>query len=646
MDGVGFKLHHEILDLNGHFKARITAECNEVFVDVDTLNLSRAEERKLYVRRLADKLDMPAERIDAELDQIVAKVAAEARRRAKQAEAEQAKADPLADTPKEILAEAHAMLAGSNLIDRIAADIETIGVVGERQTALLVYLIGTSRKLARPLAAVIQAASAAGKSFLLRQIASLFPPEEVLSAHSITAEALYYMPPGSLSHKFVVSGERVGARSGDDEAEPASKAFREMVADGQLTKLVTAKDEKGQLVTRHIVQPGPIAYCESTTASQLFDEDATRMLLLTLNESPEQTAAVQARLAAEAAGQGPEPEQQAYIREIHRTAQRLLRSDLSVLVPFAGRLRLPSGKIACRRAYSQLLSVIQAVAFLHQKQRRIEKRGEREYIIAEPADYAIAAELLRPVLARLFDPLPSNSRKLLAVIEANAEAGHTFTRDDLVEWSGVSYREVVRRLGPLTCAGYLSEDRSTKPYRLRRTGKSVPGLAELGLPAAEHLVDNRSTQGEQGRPPASSPENPAECAQVLENAQHDYAASRLPKPAAMSESAANGNIRQAPCLIIKPSNNKDLRPNGEKLGEREGDTSTGGERGMSPFVDNFANSQGEPALFGSAEDLEILDRAERSPSLADWQRAERQAAALRTQACGKERETGKRQREV
>lgn len=104
-----------------------------------------------------------------------------------------------------------------------------------------------------------------------------------------TDQVFYYMEEGSLQHKVVISGERLHEHRGKDgEAQDNTKAFREMVGSGYLRKAVTIK-VGGELTSKIIEQPGPIAYIESTTATAIQDEDATRLLPLVTDESAEQT---------------------------------------------------------------------------------------------------------------------------------------------------------------------------------------------------------------------------------------------------------------------------------------------------------------------------------------------------------------------
>ena len=79
-------------------------------------------------------------------------------------------------TPEE-RAEAIAFLKSPNLVDRVAETFEACGLVGEEVNRLAAYLACTSRKLARPLAVIIQSTSAAGKSTLIKCVSGVHHPD-------------------------------------------------------------------------------------------------------------------------------------------------------------------------------------------------------------------------------------------------------------------------------------------------------------------------------------------------------------------------------------------------------------------------------------------------------------------------------------
>lgn len=252
------------------------------------------------------------------------------------------------------------VLKSENLFEQISTDIAEIGIAGEEHLRLMLYIIMTSRLLDKPLSAIIQGASSSGKSYTLETVAKLIPPEAVVQAHDFSEQALYYLPQGSLKHKVVIAGERLhkkGSKSG--QARDNSKAFREMVGSGVLRKAVTVKGADGKFITEMITQEGPIAYLESTTATTINDEDATRLLPLVTDESAEQTEAVTEAMRQEDKGRTvSEPEQQAII-ERHHTMQRLLK-PVTVRIPYIDSISLPTNNIATRWTFGHLRSMIKS----------------------------------------------------------------------------------------------------------------------------------------------------------------------------------------------------------------------------------------------------------------------------------------------
>ena len=167
-------------------------------------------------------------------------------------------------------------------------------MAGEKELAATVYLIGTSRLLPNPLAAIVQGPSSSGKSYVVKRASSLFPPEAVIMATQLTPQALFYMQPGSLVHRFIVAGER--SRLENDDTAEATRALREMLSEGRLSKLLPIKTD-GRPETVLVEQDGPIAYIETTTLTKLFSEDANRCILLSSDERPEQTRRILSTLA-------------------------------------------------------------------------------------------------------------------------------------------------------------------------------------------------------------------------------------------------------------------------------------------------------------------------------------------------------------
>jgi DNA primase len=143
---------------------------------VDTLDLYQAKARAAFARCAASELRVDEVVIQHDLGRLLLKLEQLIEERAKAAETPQVTA-PAKMSPEDTAA-ALAFLRDPQLLTRIVADIERVGLVGEPSNALVAYLACISRKLSNPLAVLIQSTSAAGKSTLMDTILSLIPEED------------------------------------------------------------------------------------------------------------------------------------------------------------------------------------------------------------------------------------------------------------------------------------------------------------------------------------------------------------------------------------------------------------------------------------------------------------------------------------
>ena len=101
-----------------------------------------------------------------------------------------------------------------DLLGRVTDAFTTLGVVGEQESSLVTWLTLTSRLSDRPLGAVIQSSSSAGKSTLADAALALIPQEHKVAYSAMTGQALYYLgehrpgPQGALHRRG--RGRRLG----------------------------------------------------------------------------------------------------------------------------------------------------------------------------------------------------------------------------------------------------------------------------------------------------------------------------------------------------------------------------------------------------------------------------------------------------
>ncbi|MGH7261568.1 MAG: hypothetical protein ACREI9_12960 [Nitrospiraceae bacterium] len=295
-------------------------------------------------------------------------------------------------------------LKNPRLTECIVEDFRKCGLVGERATVLTAYLAAISRKLSEPLAVLIVARSGAGKSALQDALCAFVPPEEAVRVTRLTGQALFYKDPYSLQQKVLAIAE-------DEGALQAVYSLRNLASEQHLSIAATRTDPNtGKLHTEHYEVYGPVVIVLTTTSPEAFDEETrSRFVQLTMDESVEQTKAILERQRHRYTLAGVmEQATSEQVRRLHHNAQRLLR-PLKVVNPFMEYLTYPTERLLFRREQQKYLSLMNAIALLHQQQREtkreVEGDVEVEYVEVTVADVALANQLAKDVLARALDEL-------------------------------------------------------------------------------------------------------------------------------------------------------------------------------------------------------------------------------------------------
>ena len=475
---------------------------------VDTLDLYVARARTAFIEQAAKELGCDADTVKRDVGAVL--LALEGLVAARASDGPAAEAAPDTSTMSEAACEAAlALLTDPQLVDRLVADLEATGVVGEATNALVAYLAATSRLLPAPLAVIIQSASAAGKTSLMEAVLALVPPESKVQYSAMTGQALFYLGEADLKHKVLAIVEEEGAAR-------ASYALKLLQSEGQLTIASTGKDPvTGRLVTETYHVEGPVAIVLTTTALDVDEELLNRALVLTVDESAAQTRAIHRRqrdrrtldgLLARATRD--------HLLALHRDAQRLLR-PLAVVNPYAPTLTFVDGRTRTRRDHEKYLTLIDAIALLHQHQREIRtvRRGDQEipYVEVTPADIALANRLAAAVLARGLDELPPQTRRCLVALDAwlaaECRPDRRFTAREARAATGLGPTQMKRHLARLVELEYAVVHRA--PYGMGVTYElcydasdgtdAPPALAESLATPADPTYDSSRSGG--GRPP-------------------------------------------------------------------------------------------------------------------------------------------------
>lgn len=500
---------------------------------VDTLDLYSARARGVFCRQAAGELGAAEELIARDLGRVLLACEERAEEAVRLA---QAPTDPevvLSDAELEAALE---LLRDPRLVERIVGDFAAAGMVGEETNCLVGYLAAVSRKLDRPLAVVVQSSSAAGKSALQDAVLGFVPDEQRVSFSAMTGQSLFYMGETDLAHKVLAVAEEEGA-------ERASYALKLLQSEGELSIASTGKDgTSGRLVTHTYRVKGPVAIFLTTTAVDVDEELLNRCIVLSVDEEREQTRAIHARQRERETLDGLVAERRRRsVLKVHQDAQRLLE-PVAVVNPFATRLAFSDARIRTRRDHVKYLTLIRAIALLHQHQRPRRSTtvdGQAvSYIEATREDIVLANRLANRVLGRSLDELPPGARRLLDALErlVTAAAGERgvsrervrFTRRELRERLGLGDTQLKVHLARLVSLELVHAHRGAHGayvYELAwnsndtaADGVLLPGLIDPDQPGIEHGydTDRSGPAGDRsggGRPPVgrrSGPGRPGE----------------------------------------------------------------------------------------------------------------------------------------
>jgi len=500
--GLAKNLSHELLKVN------VLVSCGDLF-HVDTLDLYSARQRAAFTKQASEELQLKEETLRRDLgrvllelekrqDELIRKALSPEKQQAQMSESEQA--------------EALTLLRDPQLLDRILEHFAACGVVGEETNKLVGYLAAVSRHLEAPLAVVLQSSSAAGKSSLMDAVLQFVPEEERILYSAMTGQALYYMGEMDLKHKVLAIVEEEGASR-------AAYALKLLQSEGALSIASTGKDPAtGKLVTHQYRVEGPVMMFLTTTAIDLDEELLNRCLVLSVNEDREQTQAIH-RLQRERqmlAGLLRKQKRQSLI-QLHQNAQRLLK-PLFVVNPYALDLTFPDERTRMRRDHSKYLTLISAIALLHQYQRPVRTAHGVSYVEATREDIAAADRLMRELLAGSFDELPPQTRKLLTLIAqmVNGREDFRFSRKDVREHTRWGHTQLKVHLHRLEEFEYLivhrggrgqsfvyelnwsgSEGEQSGPSRPLVGGMSAPGRVN-GMPVNTGANGIYAHHGENG----------------------------------------------------------------------------------------------------------------------------------------------------
>lgn len=345
------------------------------------------------------------------------------------------------------------ILKKPDLISHICEMLGQAGIVGEEKNRIFLFATALSHVTHETLHVLIQGSSGSGKTRQLRVISDCMPPERVVRLTRVSDKSFYNYPEHYLSHKLI-SLEDVDGLSEDSEF-----AYRELVSNGELISSVSVKHENGHIGTAQKIVRGPIASMACTTNGSMYEDNISRMFIVAVDESLEQTQKVISYQNARSAGKIDIRKE----HDIKKQLQHVVRmiKPLPVKNPYADRIHLPEEAHKLRRLNDLFKIFIHQITLINQYRRKKDEQGR---IVSTLEDVETAIEIMFDSIVLKVDELDGSLRqfyeKLKEYIKKTSNGSHQqyhFTQREVRHGMNISKTQLFRYLSELTELEYIQQ---------------------------------------------------------------------------------------------------------------------------------------------------------------------------------------------
>ncbi len=427
----------------------------------NTVDLYNDNQVERYIRQAAEKLELGTGEIKLPLYELIESLEKyRIAKRSEQIAPQQAPKIVLTPKEKNITLK---FLKDANLLPKIGALLAKMGLIGEKDNGLLLFLIFLTRNFEYPLHAIVHGSSGSGKTNLMKTVIATVPNESKHLTTALTENVLFYPPFKNFWQRKILMLEDL------DGSLKALLPLREFMSNQSITKFITEMDvQSGEHRQKKLEAKGPICIVGATTKEKIYEDNSNRSFLIYVDESKLQQKAVmnyQNKLAAGIINLSEVEE----IKHFMQNLQRLL-DPITIKNPFQPDLELPDSVFKPLRTNQHYIQLIKAVTFLHQHQRPVEKdENGKRYITTTLSDIEWANKLSKESLLRKSDELNGKQRfffealkKYLKTQGINAKENKSFYAKDYRKAFKAHPEQLKRNFLKLEAHGYITQVSNSK----------------------------------------------------------------------------------------------------------------------------------------------------------------------------------------
>lgn len=307
-------------------------------------------------------------------------------------------------------------LSNPRLINNIDKLLEQSGIIGEETNRINAFVIASSYKSDYPLHGVLQGTSGSGKSHLVNSMAYCMPQEDIKDFTRITPKAFYNHGERDLMNKLIIIQDLDGLDG------QALLAFREAQSNKRLGSSTVIKDWRGEMKTKERIVKTHFASLVATTKGEIYLDNASRSIMLSIEEGHDQTQRIIKRQNEKRTGQFDiDAEHEA--KQLLRNCMRVLKK-YKVVNPYADKIELPVDAKMLRRLNEQFQDFICQITLMHQYQRKMDDKGR---LVTTKEDVRIATEVFFNAIILKVDELSGSSRQFFESLKSYVKSQATGT---------------------------------------------------------------------------------------------------------------------------------------------------------------------------------------------------------------------------
>jgi len=346
--------------------------------------------------------------------------------------------------------EAKKYLTSKHLIANLQNDLEKIGILGEEENALILFLAMASHKSENPFSVLCLAKSGIGKSYLLQKLSECMPKNTFSFHTQISENALYYFDSKQIDGKTLFIEDL-------EWTNQMLMPLSTLQTQGKLIKTRATKNKDGMIHSTTFEVSGKLCLIACAYSEKNYEQLSLPFLCLHLNHSHAQDINVMEYQKKCKAGLINQSE----INQTQRKLQCILASlkPANIINPFAPLINLPDDLPHPRKTLLLLLNFIETITFFRQYQRETtadESTGEI-LIKTHPEDIELAFALLKNSLFRRADELSTTARGFYNWLQKFLKEAKTkqFTALDVRQAKRIHPRTLNRYLQELTLFHYI-----------------------------------------------------------------------------------------------------------------------------------------------------------------------------------------------